>query len=92
MNAIPAPVDRRDVALYRAFAGEISVREQALIARKTDSEPPHPVCAWCPDFQPTAAAAGVSHGICPRCEARIHADLDRQEASRTTSQNSQKEP
>jgi hypothetical protein len=74
------PADRRDLALAHAFAGEISLR--AAIARKTDSEPPHTVCAWCPDFKPDPEVAGVSHGLCPACEARLNAELDRREASR----------
>lgn len=101
---VVVPADRRDVALVAAFAGEISLREQAAsesqgesarrqaalvplpdaaaIARKTDSAPPRVVCAWCPDFDPQASIPGESHGLCPVCEARLNADLDRLEASR----------
>jgi hypothetical protein len=77
---VAVPADRRDLALDRAFAGEIAVR--AAIARKTDSEPPRLVCAWCPDFKPEDTRAGDSHGLCAACAARLHADLDRVEASR----------
>jgi hypothetical protein len=56
---------------------------EALIARKTDSEPvPEPVtlCAWCKDFDRTAAAnRGASHGLCPRCFAQQAALLDAKE-------------
>jgi hypothetical protein len=35
------------------------------------------ICAWCPDFDKTAESnRGASHGLCPTCEARLHADLD----------------
>lgn len=35
------------------------------------------VCAWCPGFDPTAASnRGVSHGMCPTCAARAHAQID----------------
>jgi len=46
---------------------------EALIARKTDSEPvpvPVMVCAWCPDFDRTTATH-ASHGICPSCRVRL---------------------
>jgi hypothetical protein len=30
------------------------------------------ICAWCPDFDRTAPAnANATHGICPRCVARV---------------------
>ncbi len=29
----------------------------------------------------TPAGAGISHGICPDCETKFNADLDRQEVS-----------
>lgn len=79
---VTVPADRRDQGLTHAFAGEIALRERAAIARKTDSEPPRTVCAWCPGFRPEDAGPGVSHGICAACEARLNADLDRVEASR----------
>jgi hypothetical protein len=82
MNAA-VPADRRDRALDAAFAGEVSVRELAAIARRTDSEPPHMICAWCPDFRPTDRLnTGVTHGLCPACDARLNAALDALEASR----------
>lgn len=56
--------------------------ERAAIARKTDSAPPRIVCAWCPDFDPRAQPADVSHGMCPTCAAQLNAELDRLEASR----------
>jgi hypothetical protein len=44
-----------------------------LIARLTDSAPRRLVmiCAWCPDFRPGTATPGVTHGICPACQARF---------------------
>ena len=34
------------------------------------------VCAWCPDFDPTAESnRGVSHGICPACQQLIDAEI-----------------
>jgi hypothetical protein len=84
---LAAPVDRRHESLYRAFAGEVpvrEVREAALIARKTDSEPPRTICPWCPDFKPDdPALAGVSHGICERCSDKLNADIDRREAEKS---------
>lgn len=33
------------------------------------------ICAWCPDFDKTNPAnAGVSHGICPTCAAKLEAE------------------
>jgi DnaJ-class molecular chaperone len=29
------------------------------------------VCAWCPDFDPSAPQANTSHGICPACAAKL---------------------
>jgi hypothetical protein len=45
----------------------------ALIARKTDTQPALvTICAWCPDFDPTAAAnKGATHGICTPCLDRV---------------------
>lgn len=79
---VTVPADRRGLALEAVFAGEISVRERAAIARKTDSEPPRAICPWCPDFNPRDPTnADRSHGMCPACEARINATLDAKEAS-----------
>ena len=81
MSALPA--DRRGLALRDALAGEISVRERAAIARKTDSAPPHAPCPYCLDFNPADPAhAGVSHHICATCNATLTAQLDTIEASR----------
>lgn len=39
--------------------------------------PPPLVCAWCPDFVPSSVNnAGVSHGICPSCAAKMNAAID----------------
>jgi hypothetical protein len=56
------------------------------LARLTDSAPPiaaeavivapplRRICAWCPDFDPTAATnKGATHGICPDCYERERA-------------------
>jgi len=38
---------------------------------------PPVICAWCPDFDPTAPAnRGVSHGMCAVCSAKLHAEMD----------------
>ena len=50
------------------------------LARLTDSQPPpaaevqvlRRICAWCPDFDPTAASnEGATHTICPDCARRV---------------------
>lgn len=34
-------------------------------------------CPWCPGWRShDPSNRGVSHGICPRCEAKMMADLD----------------
>ncbi len=44
----------------------------ALIARKTDSQPLVIICAWCPTVDRlNPSNATVSHGICPNCAARL---------------------
>lgn len=57
---------------------------EIVTARLTDSQPPPPplavICAWCPAFDPTTQAPGLSHGICPTCTARLEAELDAREA------------
>lgn len=78
-----APIERRNQSLHRAFAGEVPVREAALIARKTDSEPPRNICPWCPDFKPDdPALADASHGVCDPCAAKMNAEIDRLEAEK----------
>jgi len=73
--------DLRGDDVRQVFAGERPViDEAAAIARKTDSEPPRTICAWCPDFTPNPKGTD-SHGICPACYAKLNADLDRHEAS-----------
>jgi len=32
---------------------------------------PVTVCAWCPDFDPTTQAPGLSHGMCQPCSDRL---------------------
>jgi hypothetical protein len=50
------------------------------LARLTDSAPPiaaaveglRKICAWCPDFDPTAPGnTHATHTICPACFARV---------------------
>ena len=36
--------------------------------------PPAP-CAWCPDFDPTTQAPGLSHGMCQACSDRALFEL-----------------
>jgi hypothetical protein len=52
---------------------------EALIARKTDTQPAAPlrvICAWHPGFDRTDPAnAGASHTICPSCLARLEQEL-----------------
>jgi hypothetical protein len=52
---------------------EITLADE--IARLTDSQPIEIVCAWCPDFVPDASGM-KSHGMCPKCVERMHAELD----------------
>jgi len=46
------------------------------------TRPPPVVCAWCPDFDPTAQAPGRSHGLCPTCAAKLAAALDARAAAK----------
>jgi len=80
---LAAQVDRRHQSLYRAFIGEVPIREADAIARKTDSEPPRNICPWCPDFTPDdPARAGASHQICERCAETLNAEIDRLEVEK----------
>lgn len=54
---------------------------QALTGQLPKTEPPNPtiVCAWCPDrkvMQTGTPGHGVSHGICPECEAKLNREMD----------------
>lgn len=68
-----SPVNRQDRGLRAAFADELPVRRIVMI------------CGWCPNREARTAALrargfDVSHGLCPACDARLHAELDAAEA------------
>lgn len=47
------------------------------------------VCSWCPDAAERTESArahgfDVTHGMCPTCAAKAHAEMDAIEASRPT--------
>lgn len=61
---------------FLAFAADNARREF------TPRRPIVAVCAWCPDHveQTTSARAhsfDVSHTMCPACEARMNAEMDK---------------
>lgn len=49
-----------------------------VLARVTDTEPPlRVICCFCPGWtRADPANRGASHGICPTCSARLHAEMD----------------
>jgi len=64
------------------FSTELAASCQAALSHRLPSPDPQVnqklvICAWCPDFDPTAHAnRGVSHGMCPSCSAKLHAEMD----------------
>ena len=50
-------------------------RDRPLGPWTSNAAPLVRICAWCPDFDRTAPVnAGATHGICPRCAAKVEAE------------------